>query len=226
MNKTKIKSFVARNSVIFSKLYNLFGLNRQEIKGVGNIIKKDGAFMRHCSIRVCGDNNILLLNHMGGGNLNRFDYCHFDVIGSNNVIEIGTNSTMLNVSFTMHRNNNEIRIGQDFDCHSSTELAALEGTKIIIGRDALFSANIKFRTGDSHIVLDAISRERTNTSKNIVLGEHVWVGNSVIVLKGADIGDHSIIAIGSVVPGKKYPSNSVVGGNPAKVLKQNVDWQK
>ena len=126
----------------------------------------------------------------------------------------------------MHQNDNEIRVGKDFDCHSSTELATLEGTKIIIGNDTLFSSNIKFRTGDSHCVLDASSRRRTNLSKDIILGNHVWVGNSVIVLKGSIIGDNSIIAIGSVLTGKTYPANCIIGGNPAKVIKNNVDWDR
>lgn len=124
----------------------------------------------------------------------------------------------------MEKDNNEILIGCHFDCHGSTELAALEGTQIIIGDDALFSANIKFRTGDSHSILDLNTGDRKNPSKSILVGNHVWIGNSVTVLKGAKIGDHCVVGIGSIVPGKTYPSNCVIGGNPAKVLKNNVDW--
>ena len=124
----------------------------------------------------------------------------------------------------MEKDNNEIIIGCHFDCHGTTELAALEGTKIFIGDEALFSANIKFRTGDSHSILDINTGKRMNQSKSIVVGKHVWIGNSVTVLKGANIGDHSVVGIGSIVPGKTYPSNSVIGGNPAKVLKSEVDW--
>ena len=123
------------------------------------------------------------------------------------------------VTFCMEKDNNEIRLGRSFDCHGATELSALEGTRINIGDDALFSANIKFRTGDSHSILDACTRKRTNYSKDIVLGEHVWVGNSVCVLKGAVIGAHSIVGIGSVVPGKGFPENCILAGNPAKVIK-------
>ena len=226
MNKTTIKKVVRNHSVLLSRIYNWFCFNKKIIKGSGNVIKKDGAFLNHCRIRIIGDNNTLLLNYRGGDDFySRLYNCHFNIIGSNNVIEIGTCSILLDVTFTMYNNNNEIRVGRDFDCHSQTELAALEGTKIIIGNDALFSANIKFRTGDSHSVLDCQTGVRTNHSKDIVLGDHVWVGNSVIVLKGANIGDHSIVAIGSVVPGKTYPANSVIGGNPAKVIKSNVDWR-
>lgn len=66
--------------------------------------------------------------------------------------------------------------------------------------------------------------ERMNHSKSIIVGEHVWLGNSVTVLKGAIIGDHSVVGIGSIVPGNTYPSNCVLGGNPAKVLKSKIDW--
>jgi len=38
-------------------------------------------------------------------------------------------------------------------------------------------------------------------------------------LKGAKIGDNSIIAAGSVVTGNTFPTNVIIGGNPAKVIK-------
>jgi len=137
---------------------------------------------------------------------------------------IGANSILQGVSFCMEKDNNEIRIGDNFNCHGNTELAALEGTKILIGNDALFSANIKYRTGDSHSILDVVTGARTNPSKDIIIGNHVWVGNSVCVLKGAVIGSHSIVGIGSVVTGKSFPDNSILGGNPARLIKSNVDW--
>lgn len=197
------------------------------IKGVGNTIKGDGAFRKHCKIRIIGNNNTIVLNNMGGGiSYSRFYDCSFNIVGSNNLLEIGTNSTLLNVTFTMHKDDNVIRIASGFDCHASTELAALEGTKILIGKDALFSANINFRTGDSHIVLDAATGDRTNMSRDIIIGDHVWVGNHVFVLKGANIGDNSIIAIGAVVPGKDYPANCILGGNPARVIKGNTNWRR
>ena len=39
-------------------------------------------------------------------------------------------------------------------------------------------------------------------------------------MKGATIGDNSIIAAGSVVLGKEYPSNVIIGGNPARIIKE------
>jgi acetyltransferase-like isoleucine patch superfamily enzyme len=55
--------------------------------------------------------------------------------------------------------------------------------------------------------------------KEIILGNNVWVGWNCTILKGVVIGDNSIIAAGSVVLQGNYPSNSLIAGNPAKVVK-------
>lgn len=56
-------------------------------------------------------------------------------------------------------------------------------------------------------------------SKPIVIEDNVWIGASVIILKGVHIGEGSIIAAGSVVT-KDVPSRCVVAGNPAKIVKK------
>ena len=53
---------------------------------------------------------------------------------------------------------------------------------------------------------------------NVVIGNKVWIGTRVIVLKGVTIGDNVIIGAGSVVT-KSFPSNCVIAGNPAKIVK-------
>ena len=57
-----------------------------------------------------------------------------------------------------------------------------------------------------------------NISKAIKIGNHVWIGRDSLVLKGVTIGDGAVIAAGAVVTHNVSP-NSIVAGNPAKIVK-------
>ena len=63
------------------------------------------------------------------------------------------------------------------------------------------------------------SEDRKNTyPAPIVLGKNVWVGSNSTILQGVTIGDNAVVAAGAVVA-KDVPSNVVVGGVPAKIIK-------
>ena len=56
----------------------------------------------------------------------------------------------------------------------------------------------------------------------IKIGENVWIGSNVRICKGVTIGDNSVIGANSIVT-KDIPSNCVAVGNPARVVKENID---
>ena len=59
--------------------------------------------------------------------------------------------------------------------------------------------------------------------KPIVIGDNSWIGWNVSILKGTKIGKNCIVAAGSVLTGsKEFPDNSIIAGNPARVIKQNL----
>lgn len=55
--------------------------------------------------------------------------------------------------------------------------------------------------------------------KPITLGNNVWLGGGVVITPGVTLGDNVVVAAGSVVT-KSFPANCVIGGNPAKVIKE------
>ncbi len=53
----------------------------------------------------------------------------------------------------------------------------------------------------------------------MTIGDQVWIGGRAVINPGVTIGDNAVIASGSVVT-KDVPANTVVGGNPARILKE------
>jgi acetyltransferase-like isoleucine patch superfamily enzyme len=60
-------------------------------------------------------------------------------------------------------------------------------------------------------------------SAPVFIGRHAVIGTGSIVLKGVTIGDNAVVAAGSVVT-KDVAAHHLVGGNPARVLSEDVDW--
>ncbi|MEC1375469.1 DapH/DapD/GlmU-related protein [Heyndrickxia oleronia] len=61
-------------------------------------------------------------------------------------------------------------------------------------------------------------RNKSGYAIPIRIGNDVWIGGSCVILAGVTIGDNSIVAAGSVVT-KDVPANTIVAGNPAKILR-------
>jgi maltose O-acetyltransferase len=59
----------------------------------------------------------------------------------------------------------------------------------------------------------------TEFGKPVTIGDNVWIGGRAIVNPGVHIGNNVVIASGAVVT-KNVPDHVVVGGNPARILKQ------
>jgi len=101
--------------------------------------------------------------------------------------------------------------------------------KIIIKNNVMFGPNVTLVTGSHRI--DVLGKYMINVKdklpendKNIIVGEDVWIGANVLVLKGVTIGEGSIIAAGSVVT-KNVEPYSIYAGVPAKLLKKRFDLE-
>ena len=75
-------------------------------------------------------------------------------------------------------------------------------------------------TALNHQFLDASKRidQQGITTRAVVIGDDVWIGANAVVLPGVTVGNHSVVAAGAVVT-KDVPPHTVVGGVPAKVIK-------
>lgn len=114
----------------------------------------------------------------------------------------------------------EIHIGDSTYFTSDSHIEAVES--IVIGANCAISWGVTIIDSDHHeIEIEGKSAEVTQPVK---IGDHVWVGCNATILKGTVIGDNSIVAAGSVVKGE-FPPNSLIAGNPAKVIRENCNWK-
>jgi len=108
-----------------------------------------------------------------------------------------------------------------------------QGENLEIGKYCSIAKDVKFVLGGNHrsdclltypfqnIFINEILNESLTKGK-IIIGNDVWIGIGSIILSGVEIGQGSIIAAGSVVT-KSFPRYSIIGGNPAKILKMRFD---
>ena len=132
-------------------------------------------------------------------------------------ISLGNNSSMMSGGTIVAFENSSITIGNNVLLNNNCEIYSSD--KITIGDDTVISNNCVIRDCDIHKTVGKINH------KPIIIGKHVWIGTNCIILKGVTIGDGAVIGAGSIVT-KDVPSRAMVAGNPAIIVKENVEWER
>ncbi len=120
----------------------------------------------------------------------------------NTHIKIGAETTMMMAQITLH-----------------------EAGRIHLGEDCMLSGDITMDVSDMHSILDKGTGKRLNPPRDIEIGDHVWLAHGVRVMKGAQIGAHSVIGSRAMVLGE-IPAHSVAVGVPARVIRSGVTWDR
>ena len=175
------------------------GSLKTDIHGSSNIIEiSGGARIESPLIIMNGRNNKLLI----GKNCRIRKRTIFRIDGDYVTISIGDNTTL---------QHDDIMVAQHADIH--------------IGKDCMFSNNIHIRSSDSHPIYDNDTEELINKDKEVNIGNHVWLAANCKILKGCVIEDGSVIGAHSIVT-KHVPANVIVAGNPARIVKSNITWER
>lgn len=91
---------------------------------------------------------------------------------------------------------------------------------VVIGEDVMMGPEVMIYSQNHEITPPQIKLiDGKVVNKKVIIEDDVWIGARAIILPGATISKGSVIAAGAVVPGKEFPPNSVIGGNPARVIK-------
>lgn len=103
--------------------------------------------------------------------------------------------------------------------------AAHEPARIELGAGCLIASDCYFSSSDMHSVIDRRSGLRLNRPGDVVLGDRVWLGDAVRVLKGVSIGHGCVIGTAAVVT-RSIPDYCLAAGVPARVIRRDISWDE
>lgn len=146
---------------------------------------------------------------------------HIQFRGDHSLLYIASTKDTYQINVTMYHHST-CYIGKDTYIHSHLNISVSEQQNFWIGKGCLLSFGTWFRTADPHLIYDCTTHQRMNPSQSIFIGDHVWIGQDCLILKGTKIGSGSIIGGHSVLSHKTIPSNTSYAGNPARKIKNNV----
>lgn len=174
-----------------------------------------------------------------------------DFFGQNNLIELEEGSVFHNVQIKC-RESCHIKIGKTHPRglrHTAIDMAGSRNAKLFIGQGTsiesarfamandndlfiqlgegcMLSSNITFRSTDGHVIYSVDSKQVLNKTKPIIIGDRVWIGSGAVILKGSKVSDDSIIGTMALVAKSFEETNIVVAGNPAKIVKTGILWDR
>lgn len=181
------------------------------------IVNPDHAEMKNgAKIELLGKNNILYIEDGVCLSRSNIRFC-----GNNSVVYLSKSKHPYMANIDIY-NNSSVYIGKDCYFNGPLSVIASEQQNVIIGTECLFSFGIFIRTADPHVIYDCVTKKRINPSASVYIGDHVWIGQNALILKGTKIGSGAITGGAACIANKVIPSNVSVVGNPAKVVRKNV----
>ena len=133
------------------------------------------------------------------------------ISGNNNILYIGKNSLLRDSNIFIKGNNNIIYIGDDCVVNNTSIILDNEGSEIRIGN----------KTSIAKVQIVSLEPYKIEIGEDCMLSYDIEIRNT----DSHKIGDNSIVAAGSIVT-KDVKANTIVSGNPAKQIKENVYWTR
>lgn len=192
---------------------------RRRIRGRDNVIDVGGAVLDNVSLDIAGDGNRIEI--LPNATLRDVEIA---VNGDGHRLRIASHVWIGSGAFRFYDHKGTILVGEKTTIYDAA-FGVTEGGTISVGEDCLISVEVDVRNGDSHSIVETTTQQRINPPADVVIGDHVWVGQRVLILKGSRIGRGSVVGAGSLVAGE-LPEETISTGVPARPIRTGVTWRR
>ncbi|MCM2680117.1 acyltransferase [Echinimonas agarilytica] len=107
----------------------------------------------------------------------------------------------------------------------TAESSIVSSKSVSIGSNVLISWDVLIMDTDFHKIYTVGDSRQTNCPKPITIGDNCWIGCNTVLLKGTELPYMTIVGSSSVVSKKFQETNCLVVGNPANIVRRDVEWQ-
>ena len=191
---------------------NTIKVKIKERQDIESFLRRDGLF-----ISIIGRNNTIDLGLIG--------YCvnpQLNITGLQIYIG-GAADGFIAPELPRYASNCSVSIGDGTVFCGTRIYLQDDNSSVTVGKNCMFSWGIDVWCTDVHTILD-MDGNITNYGKSIEIQDHVWVGKDSKIGKNTKISKDSIVGWNSVVTKKFDQTNVVIAGNPAKVVKEGINW--
>lgn len=189
-------------------VYNIDNKNNRIMGASPNVIDSKIEFKGKNNILYCEENVVIKDSNI------KFN-------GDNSLIFLGCGEHKLDIDIF---NSSVCHCGQHVWYTKTLRIILSEHKHCFIGDSCLVSLGVVIRNADPHLIYDCRTKNRINLSRSVFIGDHVWIGQYINILKGTYVDSGSILGASSVLAGKIIPHNSVWAGNPAIQIKNDIFW--
>lgn len=178
-------------------------------------IQTSHASIKKCSIRLEGKNNVVQLDACDLYNTSIY------IRGTGHTLVVGKGVRLENIRIKIIGTANNIHIGAGTAMGGGNIICGGKGIPIVIGEKCVVAEGVDIWSTDTHSVIQG--GELVNAPEPIQIGNHVWIGKDVAILKGVSVGDDAVIGMRSTVTRDIAPGTLSVG-SPARIIKEEIDW--